>query len=42
MGGLDINLCVAIDFTASNGEPETRRSLHRKSEPGQPLNDYEN
>jgi hypothetical protein len=41
MGGLDINLCVAIDFTASNGEPETRRSLHRKSEPGQPLNDYE-
>ena len=41
MGGLEINLAVAIDFTASNGDPTTRKSLHRVGHPGEPLNCYE-
>ena len=27
-GGLQINLCVAIDYTASNGEMSSPYSLH--------------
>lgn len=47
MGGLEISLSVAIDFTASNGctrdgrpDNTSRKSLHRVGEPGY-LNDYE-
>lgn len=28
MGGCEINVHLAIDFTASNGEPHERSSLH--------------
>lgn len=41
MGGMSMTLNVAIDFTASNGEPDTPKSLHRKPGPGMPPNDYE-
>lgn len=30
-GGCQINLHVAVDFTASNGYPEQRDSLHNKN-----------
>jgi len=32
--GMEVNLAVAIDFTASNGDPEDRNSLHRCVQPG--------
>ncbi|KAG0251739.1 Copine-9 [Mortierella polycephala] len=38
VGGGHLNLCVAIDFTASNGDPSTSNSLHFKSPDGD--NDY--
>ena len=41
MGGMEMVLNVAIDFTASNGEPHTPKSLHRVPTPGMPPNDYE-
>jgi hypothetical protein len=41
MGGLQISLTVCIDFTASNGDPSSRKSLHRLAQPGEPMNDYE-
>ena len=41
MGGLEMVLNVAIDFTASNGEPHLPKSLHRLPTPGMPPNDYE-
>ena len=41
MGGMEISLTVAIDFTASNGDPTTRKSLHHIAHPGEPLNCYE-
>ena len=28
-GGCNLSLCVAVDFTASNGDPHLRHSLHR-------------
>jgi len=41
MGGLSISLLVCIDFTASNGDPNSGRSLHRIGRAGEPMNDYE-
>ena len=41
MGGLNIFMNVCIDFTASNGNPSERKSLHRFGNPGEPMNDYE-
>jgi hypothetical protein len=41
MGGMQISLNVAIDFTASNGEPQQPKSLHRAPSNGMPPNDYE-
>jgi len=38
-GGLQINLTVAIDFTASNGSPSDPRSLHFRG--GAALNQYQ-
>ena len=38
-GGCEINLCVAIDFTGSNGDPRDPRSLHHISDTIR--NDYE-
>ena len=38
-GGCDLNFTVAIDFTASNGNPNDRRSLHYR-DPHQP-NQYQ-
>merc|ERR1712048_65234 len=40
MGGCEINLCVGIDFTGSNGNPTTPGSLHYQSPDGS-KNDYE-
>ena len=41
-GGLEIGLCLAIDFTASNGEPSNPASLHAQIPGGtQPPNAYE-
>lgn len=37
--GLDIDLCVAIDFTSSNGDPRIPGTLHYNSDGS--LNDYE-
>ena len=37
--GLDIDLCVAIDFTSSNGDPRLPGTLHYRDEEG--LNDFE-
>ena len=37
--GLDVDLCVAIDFTSSNGDPRLPGTLHYRDEEG--LNDYE-
>ena len=28
-GGCEIGLSIAIDFTLSNGDPQTQNSLHR-------------
>lgn len=39
-GGCEINLCVAIDFTGSNGDPRKPGTLHYINPDGQ-LNDYE-
>jgi len=39
-GGCEINLCVAIDFTGSNGDPRKPGTLHYIHPDGQ-LNDYE-
>uniref|UniRef100_A0A7S4HVZ5 C2 domain-containing protein n=1 Tax=Odontella aurita TaxID=265563 RepID=A0A7S4HVZ5_9STRA len=37
--GLDIDLCVALDFTSSNGDPRIPGTLHHNSDGA--LNDYE-
>ena len=37
--GLDIDLCIAIDFTSSNGDPRVPGTLHYRTESS--LNDYE-
>lgn len=39
-GGCNLNLCVAIDFTASNGDPRTPGSPHY-IDPSGDLNEYE-
>ena len=39
-GGCEINLCIAIDFTGSNGDPRKPGTLHYLSGGGV-LNDYE-
>ena len=39
-GGCEMQLCVAIDFTGSNGDPRDRDSLHYQYPDGS-LNDYE-
>ena len=39
-GGCEMQLCVAIDFTASNGDPRDRGTLHYLHRDGK-LNDYE-
>jgi len=39
-GGCEINLCVAIDFTGSNGDPRKPGTLHYIYPDGQ-MNDYE-
>ena len=39
-GGCQIHLCVAIDFTGSNGDPRQPGTLHYRSPDGSP-NDYE-
>ena len=39
-GGLDIEMCIAIDFTGSNGDPRVPGTLHYMNPSGQ-LNDYE-
>jgi len=38
-GGTEINLIVAIDFTGSNGDPRTPKSLHYIN--GRRENDYQ-
>ena len=40
-GGCEISLTVAIDFTASNGDPRDPRSLHHVSYNAQAMNAYE-
>eukprot|EP00357_Protocruzia_adherens_P001906 CAMPEP_0115012566 /NCGR_PEP_ID=MMETSP0216-20121206/24822_1 /TAXON_ID=223996 /ORGANISM="Protocruzia adherens, Strain Boccale" /LENGTH=531 /DNA_ID=CAMNT_0002381665 /DNA_START=35 /DNA_END=1630 /DNA_ORIENTATION=+ len=42
-GGLDINLVCAVDFTASNGEPQLVNSLHhvRSAEDPNRFNEYQ-
>lgn len=40
-GGCEVNLCVAIDFTASNGNPSASNSLHYMDPTGRP-NAYQN
>lgn len=40
IGGCEINLITAIDFTASNGDPRDPKSLHYITSDGQP-NQYE-
>lgn len=40
-GGCEMNLCVAIDFTGSNGNPRTPGTLHYIHQDGT-FNDYEN
>lgn len=41
MGGLEVSLIVAIDFTGSNGDPSTPQSLHYLDRSGQHLNQYQ-
>jgi hypothetical protein len=40
-GGVQLNLIVAIDFTASNGHPSDSNSLHHLAPGGDSLNQYE-
>lgn len=39
-GGTEISFTMAIDYTASNGSPADRRSLHYVDPTGRELNDY--
>jgi hypothetical protein len=41
LGGCEIGLTVAIDFTGSNGDPRMPDSLHFIHPSGERLNDYE-
>ena len=42
MGGMEISMMMAIDFTGSNGDPATPQSLHfHTNVPGAPLNEYQ-
>ena len=41
MGGCEVSLMVAIDFTGSNGDPRDPSSLHFVNKSGNPLNQYE-
>lgn len=40
-GGCEMQLCVAIDFTGSNGDPRQPGTLHYLSPDGSTMNDYE-
>jgi len=40
-GGCELNLCVAIDFTGSNGDPRRPGTLHHIDPYGRSRNDYE-
>jgi len=40
-GGCEMQLCVAIDFTGSNGDPRKPGTLHYLSPDGTAMNDYE-
>ncbi len=40
-GGCEMQLCVAIDFTGSNGDPRQPGTLHYLSPDGSSKNDYE-
>ena len=40
-GGCELELCIAIDFTGSNGDPRVPGTLHFMHPRGGPLNDYE-
>eukprot|EP01031_Cornospumella_fuschlensis_P028727 gene28727-34679_t len=40
-GGLEVSLSVAIDFTASNGDPDQRGTLHYLDPSGHEQNQYE-
>eukprot|EP00804_Cyclotella_cryptica_P020314 CCRYP_014051-RA/>CCRYP_014051-RA protein AED:0.20 eAED:0.20 QI:170/1/1/1/0.44/0.4/10/3670/670 len=40
-GNCDLGLCVAIDFTGSNGDPRKPGTLHHISHDGRSLNGYE-
>jgi len=40
-GGCEMQLCVAIDFTGSNGDPRKPGTLHYLSPDGSSMNDYE-
>ena len=40
-GGMEMSLIVAIDFTASNGDPATPQSLHHIDPAGIQLNQYQ-
>lgn len=40
-GGCEMQLCVAIDFTGSNGDPRKPGTLHYLSPDGRSMNDYE-
>merc|ERR550539_2068386 len=40
-GGCEMQLCVAIDFTGSNGDPRKPGTLHYLSPDGRTMNDYE-
>jgi len=39
-GGCELKLCIGIDFTASNGNPKSKKSLHHINKDGS-LNEYE-
>mmetsp|Transcript_1627 Transcript_1627/g.2153 ORF Transcript_1627/g.2153 Transcript_1627/m.2153 type:complete len:588 (+) Transcript_1627:166-1929(+) len=41
IGGCTLNLCVAIDFTASNGDPRVEGTPHYLNPDNNQLNDYE-
>merc|ERR1712038_1637857 len=40
-GGCEMQLCFAIDFTGSNGDPRKPGTLHYLSPDGRSMNDYE-
>mmetsp|Transcript_15894 Transcript_15894/g.20170 ORF Transcript_15894/g.20170 Transcript_15894/m.20170 type:complete len:612 (-) Transcript_15894:99-1934(-) len=40
-GGCEMQLCVAIDFTGSNGDPRKPGTLHYLAPDGRTMNDYE-